>query len=93
MARRLYTPDQVLAKLRDADVMLAAGLPLAEVAKKLEGSEQTLHRWRNQYGGAREDPRRREGGDRIGSSIETEHPSGVPRKEALAHLLVEIEPV
>jgi transposase-like protein len=51
MARRKHTPDQVLAKLRDADVMLADGLPLAEIAKKLEVSEQTLHRWRNQYGG------------------------------------------
>ena len=51
MARRKHTPDQVLAKLRDADVMLADGLPLAEIAKKLEVSEQTFHRWRNQYGG------------------------------------------
>jgi transposase-like protein len=51
MARRKHTPDQVLAKLRDADVMLADGLPLAEIAKKLEVSEQTLHRGRNQYGG------------------------------------------
>ena len=51
MARRKLTPDQVVAKLRDADVMLADGLPLAEIAKKLEVSEQTFHRWRNQYGG------------------------------------------
>ena len=51
MARRRHTPDQILAKLRDADVMLADGLPLEDVAKKLEISEQTYHRWRNQYGG------------------------------------------
>jgi len=44
MARRRHTPDQILAKLRDADVMLADGLPLEEVAKKLEISEQTYHR-------------------------------------------------
>ena len=31
--------------------MLAAGLPLAEIAKRLEVSEQTFHRWRAQYGG------------------------------------------
>lgn len=51
MARRRHTPDQILGKLRDADVLLADGLPLAEIAKKLEVSEQTYHRWRNQYGG------------------------------------------
>ncbi|MDP6940273.1 MAG: IS3 family transposase [Planctomycetota bacterium] len=51
MARRRHTPEQVLAKLRDADVMLANGLPLAEIAKNLEIAEQTYHRWRNQYGG------------------------------------------
>jgi putative transposase len=51
MARRKHTPDQILAKLRDADVMLADGLAIAEIAKRLEISEQTYHRWRNQYGG------------------------------------------
>jgi len=51
MARRRHSPDQILAKLRDADVMLADGLPLAAITKKLEVSEQTYHRWRNQYGG------------------------------------------
>ena len=51
MARRRHTPDQILAKLRDAEVMLANGDTVAEVAKKLEVSEQTFHRWRNQFGG------------------------------------------
>ena len=51
MARRKHTPDQILAKLRDADVLLAEGLSIAEIAKRLEVSEQTYHRWRNQYGG------------------------------------------
>ena len=51
MARRKHTPDQILAKLRDADVMQADGLAIAEIAKRLEISEQTYHRWRNQYGG------------------------------------------
>lgn len=51
MARRKHSPDQILAKLRDADVMAADGLSVAEIAKKLEVSEQTYHRWRNQYGG------------------------------------------
>ena len=50
MARRKHTPEQILAKLRDADVMLAEGLTVAEIAKRLEISEQSYHRWRNTYG-------------------------------------------
>ena len=51
MARKRHTPDQILAKLRDADVLLAQGRSIADVVRKLEVSEQTYHRWRNQYGG------------------------------------------
>ena len=51
MARKRHTPEQILAKLRDAEVMLSEGKTTAEVAKRLEVSEQTFHRWRNQYGG------------------------------------------
>ena len=51
MARRRHTPDQILAKLRDVDVMLANGKQIPEVAKALEISEATLRRWRNQFGG------------------------------------------
>lgn len=51
MARRRHTPDQILAKLRDVDVMLANGKQIPEIAKSLEVSEATLHRWRNQFGG------------------------------------------
>ena len=51
MARRKHTPEQILAKPRVADVMQAEGLTIAEIAKRLEVSEQTYHRWRNTYGG------------------------------------------
>ena len=51
MARRRHTPEQILAKLRDAEVMQADGLSTAEIAKRLEVSEQTYHRWRNHFGG------------------------------------------
>ena len=51
MARRKHTPEQILAKLRDADVMQAEGLTIADIAKRLEISEQAYHRWRNTYGG------------------------------------------
>jgi len=51
MARRRHTPDQIVRKLREADRMLAEGSDIAAVARHLEVSEQTFHRWRNQYGG------------------------------------------
>ena len=51
MARRRHTPDEILAKLRDAEVLAAEGLSTPEIAMRLEVSEQTFHRWRNQYGG------------------------------------------
>jgi putative transposase len=50
-ARRRHTPEQVIRKLREADRLLGEGLEVAAVAKQLEVSEQTLHRWRLQYGG------------------------------------------
>jgi transposase-like protein len=51
MVRKRHTPDQILAKLRDADVLLAQGQSVPDIARKLEVSEQTYHRWRNQFGG------------------------------------------
>ena len=51
MARRRHTPEQIIRKLREADRMLAEGADLAAVARHLEVSEATYHRWRNQYGG------------------------------------------
>ena len=46
-----HSPEQVVRKLRDADAMLSAGKDLAAVLQAMEVSEQTYHRWRNQYGG------------------------------------------
>lgn len=51
MKRRRHTPEQIIRKLREAERMLGEGKQVAEVAKALEVSEQTLHRWQNQYGG------------------------------------------
>jgi transposase-like protein len=50
-----HTPNQVIAKLREAERMLGEGNKVAEVAKALEISENTFHRWRNQYGGMKAD--------------------------------------
>ncbi len=55
MKRRRHTPEQIVRKLREADRMLAEGAETAEVAKALEVSEATYHRWRAQYGGMKAD--------------------------------------
>jgi putative transposase len=49
--RQRHSPEQVIRKLRIAEQMLSEGKTAGEAAKALEVSEQTLHRWRNQYGG------------------------------------------
>lgn len=51
MKRRRHTPEQIIRKLREAERMLGESKQVPEVAKALEVSEQTFHRWRNQYGG------------------------------------------
>jgi putative transposase len=53
--RRRNTPEQVIRKLREADRLLGEGKTVPEVAKALEVSEATYHRWRNQYGGMKAD--------------------------------------
>ena len=57
--RRRHTPEQIIRKLRVADWLLGEGQQPPEVAKQLEVSEQTLHRWRAQYGGLKADDARR----------------------------------
>ena len=51
MKRRRHTPEQIVRKLREADRLLAEGTAVPEVAKALEVSEATYHRWRAQFGG------------------------------------------
>ena len=56
---RKHTPDQIIPKLRAAEVELAGGLTLGQVCQKLAISENTFHRWRARYGGPRADDARR----------------------------------
>ena len=51
MKRRRHSPEQIIAKLREADALLGGGATIGHVCQHLEISEQTFHRWRNQYGG------------------------------------------
>ena len=53
MARKRYTAEQIIHKLREAEVELAAGKTVPLVARKLGISEQSHYRWRKQYGGLR----------------------------------------
>jgi transposase-like protein len=59
MKRTRHKPEQIIRKLRDADGMLAAGRTIGEVCQALAVSEQTLHRWRHQYGGMKAEEARR----------------------------------
>jgi transposase-like protein len=59
MARRRHTPEQIIRKLREADRLLGERAEIADVARHLEVSEQTYHRWRNQYGGMKADDAKR----------------------------------
>src|ERR671911_1110860 len=59
MKRRRHTPEQIIRKLREADRLLAEGREVPEIAKQLEISEATYHRWRAQYGGLKANDVRR----------------------------------
>ena len=59
MKRRRHTPAQVIRKLREADRLLGEGKTIPEVARALEVSDNTYHRWRNQYGGMKADDAKR----------------------------------
>jgi transposase-like protein len=55
MKRRRHTPEQIIRKLRESERMLGEGKTIPEAARELGISEQTFHRWRNQYGGMKAD--------------------------------------
>ena len=59
MKGKKYTPKQIVAKLREAEVLLAKGTPLAEVCQQLEPTDVTHYWWRKEYGGLRIDQARR----------------------------------
>ena len=59
MKRKRHTPEQIIRKLRDAEALMASGAGIAQVCQKLEVSEGTFHRWRNQYGGMKAEEMKR----------------------------------
>ena len=59
MAKKRHTAEQIIAKLREAEVELAKGQPMSKVVRKLGIVEQTYYRWRKEYGGLRTDQAKR----------------------------------
>jgi len=53
MVRKTYTPEQIINKLREAEIHINQGIPIAEVSRKIGITEQTYYRWRREYGGLR----------------------------------------
>lgn len=51
MPRKQFSSEQIITKLREAEVLLSQGLTVIEMVKKLGISEQTYYRWRKEYGG------------------------------------------
>ena len=55
MVRKGYTPEQIINKLREAEVLLSQGATIAITSRKIGVSDHTYYRWRREYGGMRID--------------------------------------
>jgi transposase-like protein len=53
MVKRAYTPEQIINKLREAEVLISQGATAGEASRKIGVTEQTYYRWRREYGGMR----------------------------------------
>ena len=51
MGKKRYAAEEIISKLREAEVLLSRGLTVAEAARKLAISEQTYYRWKKEHGG------------------------------------------
>jgi len=59
MVRKTYTPEQIINKLREVEVLISQGATTMEASRKAGITEQTYYRWRREYGGMRIDQARR----------------------------------
>ena len=59
MAKRRYRPEEIITKLREAEVLLAQGVKVAEVVKAIGIHEITYYRWRKEFGGMKVSQARR----------------------------------
>jgi len=53
MVKKGYTPEQIINKLREAEIHINQGMPIAEASRTIGVTEQTYYRWRKEYGGLR----------------------------------------
>ncbi|GAG69031.1 unnamed protein product [marine sediment metagenome] len=59
MVRKTYLPEQIINKLRQAEILLNQGDTIAEASREISITEQTYYRWRREYGGMRIEQARR----------------------------------
>jgi transposase-like protein len=59
MSRKRYPIDQIITKLREAEVRISRGETVAQACKAIEVTEQTYYRWHKQYGGLKSDQAKR----------------------------------
>ena len=59
MVKKSFTPEQIINKLREVEVLISQGATTTEASRKAEITEQTYYRWRREYGGMRIDQARR----------------------------------
>jgi putative transposase len=59
MVKKEYTPEQIINKLREAEILLGQGANVIEASRKIGVTEPTYYRWRKEYGGMRIEQARR----------------------------------
>lgn len=59
MGARRYKPEEIISKLREAEVLLAEGVSVGEVVRRLGVTQVTYYRWRKEYGGMKVDQAKR----------------------------------
>ena len=59
MSRRRFKAEEIVNKLREADVLISQGRTVAQASKQIGVTEQTYYRWRKEYGGLKADQARR----------------------------------
>jgi putative transposase len=51
LARRLFRPEQIINRLREAEILISQGATIGEASRRIGITEQTYYRWRREYGG------------------------------------------
>jgi putative transposase len=59
MAKKRFQAEQIIGKLREAEIDISKGQTIGQIVKKLGITEQTYYRWRKEYGGLRTDQAKR----------------------------------